>query len=153
MNRVGNAPLILMAEDDPEDVMFAQDALAEAKMPNPFVVVEDGQELMDYLKRTGSFAPPFEASRPGIILMDLNMPRKDGKEALTEIRSDPTLKDIPVIVLTTSKADSEILNTYSLGANSYIVKPVSFEGLVGVMRSIDNYWFEFVKLPVHPEFA
>ena len=150
MGKARDAALILMAEDDPEDAMLARDALHEAKLLNPFVVVEDGQELMDYLHRTGAFAPPHPAVHPGIILVDLNMPRKNGKEALAEIRSDPTLRDIPVVVLTTSKAEEDVLRSYSLGANSFIVKPVSFEGLVDVMRGIDTYWFEIVRLPAHP---
>ena len=150
MGKARDAALILMAEDDPEDAMLARDALHEAKLLNPFVVVEDGQELMDYLHRTGAFAPPHPAVHPGIILLDLNMPRKNGKEALAEIRSDPTLRDIPVVVLTTSKAEEDVLRSYSLGANSFIVKPVSFEGLVDVMRGIDTYWFEIVRLPAHP---
>lgn len=150
MGKTGDAALILMAEDDPEDAMLARDALADAKLLNPLKVVEDGQQLMDYLHRTGAFAPPEPAARPGIILLDLNMPKKDGKEALAEIRSDPALRDIPVVVLTTSKAEEEVLRSYSLGANSFIVKPVSFEGLVDVMRSIGRYWFEIVVLPTDP---
>ena len=150
MGKAGDAVLILMAEDDPEDAMLARDALHEAKLINPLVAVEDGQQLMDYLHCTGAFAPPHPAVRPGIILLDLKMPKKDGKEALAEIRSDPTLRDIPVVILTTSKADEEVIRSYSLGANSFIVKPVSFEGLVDVMRSIETYWFEMVTLPAHP---
>ena len=149
MGKAGDAVLILMAEDDPEDAMLAADALHEAKLLNPFVVVEDGWALMDYLHRTGAFAPPHPAVRPGIILLDLNMPRMNGKEALAEIRSDPGLRDIPVVVLTTSRADEDVLRSYTLGANSFIVKPVSFEGLVDVMRGIESYWFEMVRLPAH----
>ena len=151
MGKAGDAELILMAEDDPEDAMLARDALHEAKLINPLVEVEDGQQLMDYLHRDGVFAPPYPAVRPGLILLDLNMPKKDGKEVLAEIRSDPTLREIPVVVLTTSKADEDVLRSYSLGANSFIVKPVSFEGLVDVMRSIDDYWFEMVRLPTHSD--
>ena len=153
MGKAGDAALILMAEDDPEDAMLARDALHEAKLLNPFVVVADGQQLMDYLHRTGAFAPPHPAVRPAIILLDLNMPRKNGKEALAEIRSDPALREIPVVVLTTSKADEDVLRSYSLGANSFIVKPVSFDGLVEVMRTIDHYWFEMVRLPTHSDAA
>ena len=149
MGKAAEAALILMAEDDPEDAMLARDALHEAKLLNPLVVVEDGQQLMDYLHRTGAFAPPYPAVHPGIILLDLNMPRMDGKEALAEIRSDPKLRDIPVLVLTTSKAEEDVLRSYELGANSFIVKPVTFEGLVDVMRSIETYWFEIVRLPAH----
>ena len=149
MGKAGDAVLILMAEDDPEDAMLAADALHEAKLLNPFVVVEDGRALMDYLHRTGAFAPPHPAVRPGIILLDLNMPRMNGKEALAEIRSDPGLRDIPVVVLTTSRADEDVLRSYTLGANSFIVKPVSFEGLVDVMRGTESYWFEMVRRPAH----
>lgn len=149
MGKAGDAVLILMAEDDPEDAMLATDALHEAKLLNPFVVVEDGRALMDYLHRTGAFAPPHPAVRPGIIVLDLNMPRMNGEEALAEIRSDPGLRDIPVVVLTTSRADEDVLRSYTLGANSFIVKPVSFEGLVDVMRGIESYWFEMVRLPAH----
>ena len=149
MGKAGDAVLILMAEDDPEDAMLAADALHEAKLLNPFVVVEDGRALMDYLHSTGAFAPPHPAVRPGIILLDLNMPRMNGKEALAEIRSDPGLRDIPVVVLTTSRADEDVLRSYTLGANSFIVKPVSFEGLVDVIRGIESYWFEMVRLPAH----
>ena len=149
MGKAAVAALILMAEDDPEDAMLARDALQEAKLLNPLVVVEDGQQLMDYLHGTGAFAPPYPTVHPGIILLDLNMPRMDGKEALAEIRSDPKLRDITVLVLTTSKAEEDVLRSYELGANSFIVKPVTFEGLVDVMRSIETYWFEIVSLPVH----
>ena len=149
MGKAAEAALILMAEDDPEDAMLARDALQEAKLLNPLVVVEDGQQLMDYLQGTGAFAPPYPTVHPGIILLDLNMPRMDGKEALAEIRSDPKLRDIPVLVLTTSKAEEDVLRSYELGANSFIVKPVTFEGLVDVMRSIETYWFEIVRLPAH----
>ena len=149
MSKARDAAMILMAEDDPEDAMLARDALHEAKLLNPLVVVEDGQQLMDYLHRAGAFAPPHPAVRPEIILLDLNMPRKDGKEVLAEIRSDPALCEIPVVVLTTSKAEEDVLRSYSLGANSFIVKPVSFDGLVDVMRSLDDYWFEMVRLPTH----
>ncbi len=149
MGKAGDAVLILMAEDDPEDAMLARDALHEAKLINPLVAVEDGQQLMDYLHRTGAFAPPHPAVRPGIILLDLKMPKKDGREVLAEIRSDPALRDIPVVVLTTSKAQEDVLRSYSLGANSFIVKPVSFDGLVDVMRRVDKYWFEMVRLPAH----
>ena len=149
MGKTGDAVLILMAEDDPEDAMLAADALHEAKLLNPFVVVEDGRALMDYLHRTGAFAPPHPAVRPGIILLDLNMPRMNGKEALAEIRSDPGLRDIPVVVLTTSRDDEDVLRSYTLGANSFIGKPVVFEGLVDVLRGIESYWFEMVRLPAH----
>ena len=153
MGKARDAALILMAEDDPEDAMLARDALHEAKLVNPFVVVEDGQQLMDYLHRTGAFAPPHPTVRPALILLDLNMPKKDGREALAEIRSDATLRDVPVVVLTTSRAEEDVIRSYSLGANSFIVKPVSFAGLVDVMRGLESYWFEMVRLPTHADAA
>ena len=149
MGKAGDAVLILMAEDDPEDAMLAADALHEAKLLNPFVVVEDGRALMDYLHRTGAFAPPHPAVRPGIILLDLNMPRMNGKEALAEIRSDPVLRDIPVVVLTTSRADEDVLRSSALGANSFIVQPLSFEVLVDVMRGVESSWFGMLRRPAH----
>jgi CheY-like chemotaxis protein len=104
--------------------------------------------LMDYLHRRGKFAPPNEAPRPGLILLDLNMPRKDGREALKEIKAEPELRSIPVVVLTTSKAEEDIYRTYDLGVNSFITKPVNFESLVALMRTLGKYWFEIVELPV-----
>jgi CheY-like chemotaxis protein len=109
--------------------------------------VENGEELMDYLHRRGAFADPARSPRPGLILLDLNMPRKDGREALAEIKSDPALRQIPVVVLTTSKAEEDIYRTYDLGVNSFITKPVTFDGLVNVMRTLGTYWFEIVELP------
>ena len=138
---------ILMADDDPEDRMLAQEALQQARLANDLHFVEDGEELMDYLRGRNSYANGSMAPRPGLILLDLNMPKMDGREALAEIRSDPDLRLIPVVVLTTSKEDEDILRTYDLGANSFIVKPVAFEGLVGVMKSLQKYWFEIVELP------
>ena len=102
---------------------------------------------MDFLHRRGRYAPPTPAPRPGLILLDLNMPRKDGREALQEIKADPELRRIPVVVLTTSKADEDICRTYDVGANSYITKPVTFEGLVDVVRALGRYWVEIVALP------
>jgi len=137
---------ILLADDDPEDCMLAQDALAESKLANQLHVVQDGEELLDYLYQRGKYDAT-NAPRPGLILLDLNMPRLDGREALARIKSDANLRAIPVVVLTTSKAEEDIYRTYDLGANSYITKPVSFEGLVGVTRTLADYWFGIVKLP------
>ena len=139
--------IILLADDDADDRMLAKEALAESRLANDLRFVQDGEELMDYLYRRGRFAAPGEAPRPGLILLDLNMPRKDGREALREIKSDPNLRSIPIIVLTTSKAEEDIYRTYDLGVNSFITKPVSFDGLVGVMRALGRYWFEIVELP------
>jgi CheY-like chemotaxis protein len=138
---------ILMADDDPDDRMLAQDALKEARLGNQMYFVEDGEALMDYLHRRGAYSDPATSPRPGLILLDLNMPRKDGREALKEIKSDPELRRIPVVVMTTSKVDQDILRSYDLGANSYITKPVTFDELVAVARGLGHYWFEIVELP------
>lgn len=139
--------VILLADDDEEDRMLAANALEESRVVNDFRFVEDGEELLDYLYHRGKYAAPGSSPAPGLILLDLNMPRKDGREALREIKSDPDLRRIPVVVLTTSKAEEDIYRTYDLGANSFITKPVSFEGLVAVMRDIGRYWIEIVELP------
>lgn len=138
---------ILMADDDAEDRAFAQEALLEARLANSLKFVEDGEQLMDYLNRRGAYADPNDSPRPGLILLDLNMPRKDGREALREIKENPDFRSIPVVVLTTSKADEDIVRSYQLGVNSYIQKPVTFEGLVKVMQALGRYWFEIVELP------
>jgi len=140
--------VILMADDDADDRLLAQDALAECGLANDLRCVENGEELLDYLHRRGKYSEPGKAPRPGLILLDLNMPRKDGREALREIKTDPELRKIPVVVLTTSKADTDIGNIYALGANSFIAKPVAFDSLVRVMKAIKSYWFETVELPV-----
>ncbi|HEX2060569.1 MAG TPA: response regulator [Thermoanaerobaculia bacterium] len=139
--------VILLADDDEEDRMLAGDALEASRVVNDLRFVEDGEELLDYLYHRGRYAEPGSAPTPGLILLDLNMPRKDGREALREIKADPELRRIPVVVLTTSKAEEDIYRTYDLGANSFITKPVSFEGLVAVMRDIGRYWIEIVELP------
>ncbi len=138
---------ILLADDDADDRMMAGDALEESRLANDLRFVEDGEELMDYLCRRGRYAAPEVAPRPGLSLLDLNMPRKDGREALREIKADPELRKIPVVVLTTSKAEEDIYRTYDLGVNSFITKPVMFESLVEVMRTLGKYWFEIVELP------
>jgi CheY-like chemotaxis protein len=138
---------ILLADDDEEDRMLACDALAESRLSNDITCVTDGEDLMDYLHRQGKYAPPVEAPRPSLILLDLNMPKKDGREALREIKSDPDLRRISVVVLTTSKAEEDIYSSYDSGASSFISKPVTFEGLVEVMKGLGRYWFEIVDLP------
>ena len=146
--RVERKPIvILLADDDEEDRMLACDALAESRLSNEISCVTDGEELMDYLHRRGKYAPPAEAPRPGLILLDLNMPKKDGREALREIKSDPDLRQISVVVLTTSKAEEDIYSSYDSGASSFISKPVTFQGLVDVMKGLGKYWFEIVDLP------
>jgi CheY-like chemotaxis protein len=138
---------ILMADDDADDRDFARTAMEESRLVNELRFVEDGEELLDYLHRRGRYTDPKDSPRPGLILLDLNMPRKDGREALREIKSDPVLKMIPVVVLTTSKAEEDILRSYDLGANCFITKPVTFEGLVDVVRVLDKHWFQIVELP------
>ena len=140
---------LLLADDDPDDRLLARQALEKSRLVSDLRCVEDGEELLDYLHRRGKYSDPKESPRPGLILLDLNMPRKDGREALREIKSDPRLRDIPIVVLTTSKAEEDIARTYHLGVNSYITKPVKFAALVEVMRSLGKYWFEIVELPGH----
>ena len=147
MNSALRPIIILMADDDPEDRMLAQEALKEARLANDLHFVEDGEELMDYLRHRNGYSDESTSPRPGLILLDLNMPKMDGREALQEIRSDPDLRLIPVVVLTTSKTEEDILRTYGLGASSFINKPVAFEGLVDVMKTLQKYWFEIVELP------
>ena len=136
-----------MADDDADDRMLTRDALKESRLVNDLRWVEDGEELLDYLKRRGKYTDDENAPRPGIILLDLNMPRKDGREALKEIKADPDLRDIPVVVFTTSKAEEDIYRTYKLGVNSFITKPVTFDNLIQVMQTLGKYWFEVVELP------
>lgn len=138
---------ILMADDDEDDRLLTQDAFKEYRVCNDLRFVENGEELMDYLHRKGKFSDPKTSPRPGLILLDLNMPRKDGREALAEIKSDPNLRSIPIVVLTTSKAEEDIVSTYELGVNSFITKPVTFEGLVEVVKTLGKYWIEIVELP------
>jgi CheY-like chemotaxis protein len=139
---------ILMADDDEDDRELTRDALHEARLANDLRFVFDGVELMDYLRREGTYADSsVEAPRPGIILLDLNMPKKNGREALAEIKAEETLRRIPIVVLTTSNDEQDVLRTYDLGANSFITKPVTFGGLVEVMRAWGRYWFEIVDLP------
>ncbi len=147
MKERGKPITILMAEDDPDDRLLSKDALAEAHLSNELYFVEDGEELMDFLcfrgKYSGSNKPPV----PGLILLDLNMPKKDGREALQEIKSDANLRRIPVVVLTTSKAEEDIVRSYDLGVSGYVTKPVKFEELINIMRILGQYWFEIVELP------
>jgi CheY-like chemotaxis protein len=149
-NTLGKPIIILMADDDADDRMLAKDALEECRLANNLHFVEDGEELMDYLNRRGKYRELVGSPRPGLILLDLNMPKKDGREALREIKDDPELRRIPIVVLTTSKADEDILRSYDLGANSFISKPVTFESLVTLMKTLGKYWFEIVELP-NPE--
>lgn len=137
---------IIIADDDPEDRMLAEDALKESRLVNDVRFVEDGEELLDYLQLRGKYTDPDSAPRPGMILLDLNMPRMDGREALKVIKNDPELRRIPVVVLTTSKAEEDIYRSYDLGVNSFIIKPVTFDSLVNIMRVLETYWFEIVEI-------
>jgi len=138
-----------MADDDADDRQLAREAFDEAKLSNDLRFVEDGAELLEYLQRRGKYSDPASSPRPGIILLDLNMPKVDGREALTRIKLDPNLKCLPVVVLTTSKAEIDIIRSYNLSAASYIAKPITFEGLVEVVRTLGRYWLEIVELPDH----
>ncbi len=142
-----NAITILMADDDQDDCLMVKEAFEESRLANDLRFVGDGEALLDYLHHRGRYADTTASPRPGVILLDLNMPRKDGREALREIKSDPDLKSIPVVVLTTSKAEEDVYRSYNTGANSFVVKPVTFDGLVEVIRSLGKYWFEIVELP------
>jgi CheY-like chemotaxis protein len=146
MNKHGKPITILTADDDEDDRRLTREALLEGRLANDLRFVENGEELMDYLRRQGKFTGT-EVPRPGLILLDLNMPRKDGRTVLKEIKSDPELRQIPVVVLTTSQADEDIYKSYDLGVNSYIVKPVTFDALVDILQTLEKYWFEIVELP------
>jgi CheY-like chemotaxis protein len=138
---------ILMADDDEEDRMLTRKAFDLNRVGNELRFVEDGEDLLDYLYQRGKYEGGVNAPRPGLILLDLNMPRLDGREALAVIKRDPALRRIPVVVMTTSEADHDIARSYDLGANSYITKPVTFESLAQVIKALDAYWFEIVALP------
>jgi CheY-like chemotaxis protein len=147
MSDSGHAITILMADDDEDDRLLARDALREARLHNDLRTVVDGVELLKYLRREGDYADPESSPWPGLVLLDLNMPRMDGREALREIKGDPKLRSLPVVVLTTSKAEEDIVRTYDTGVNSFITKPVTFLGLVDVMKAFSRYWLEIVDLP------
>jgi len=142
---------ILMADDDPDDRLLVKDALAEsegeAKVADQLRFVDDGEDLMDYLLRRGKYAEPNQAPRPDLILLDLNMPKKDGREALREIRSLEELRNIPVVVFSTSRAETDIKLVYGLGANSFVTKPVAFDALVNTLSVLARYWLGIVELP------
>jgi CheY-like chemotaxis protein len=143
-----SSPVILMADDDEEDRMMTREAFAETRFQNNFYTVKDGEELMDYLYRRNEYADPKDAPTPGLILLDLNMPKKDGREALNEIKGNPLFRSIPVVILTTSNTDEDILRTYTIGVNSFVTKPAAFGELVELARDLTKYWFEVVQLPV-----
>jgi CheY-like chemotaxis protein len=142
----GKAVEILLIEDSPGDVRLTVEALKEAKVNNNLSVVPDGVEAMDFLRQKGSYK---DAIRPDLILLDLNLPRKDGREVLAEVKNDPQLKQIPVVVLTTSRSEQDVLQAYDLHANCYITKPVDFKQFMTVVKSIENFWLTVVKLPAN----
>lgn len=150
MSKQGKPITILMADDDFDDRRLTQEALMEGRLVNDLRFVENGEELLEYLRRQGKYATA-DAPRPGLILLDLNMPRKDGRTVLKEIKNDPELRHIPVVILTTSKADEDVYRSYDLGVNSYIVKPVTFDALVDILQTLEKYWFEVVELPIDGE--
>jgi CheY-like chemotaxis protein len=139
--------VIVMAEDDLDDRLLIKDALAESNWPADLRFVDNGEEMMDYLTRSGKYADAKAAPKPNLILLDLNMPRKDGREVLREMKTRVDLKRIPVVVLTTSRADTDIEKMYELGANSFISKPIQFDSLVKLMRLLSQYWLQTVELP------
>lgn len=139
--------IILMADDDEDDVMLTKRALKKSHLLNSLYAVGDGEELLDYLFNRGKYTNSEQYPRPGVILLDLNMPKKDGREALKEIKANAKFKDIPVVVFTTSKAETDIYKSYQLGVNSFITKPVTFDKLLEVMTALGKYWFEIVELP------
>ncbi|MEO6725944.1 MAG: response regulator [Blastocatellia bacterium] len=147
MKQNGQSIVILMADDDADDRLLCQQALEESRVLNNLYFVEDGEQLMDYLNQRGKYAAPADAPCPGLILLDLNMPRKDGREALHEIKSNPDLRRIPIVVMTTSQAEEDIFRSYDLGANSFVTKPVTFGRLVELMKALGQFWVEFVEIP------
>ena len=141
----GRSPIeILLVEDNPGDVRLTREALREGKVRNHLTVVGDGVEALAYLRRAGKYAG---APRPDLIFLDLNLPKKDGREVLEEIKSDEALKRIPVVVLTTSKAEEDVLKSYNLHANCYVTKPVDLDQFIRVVKSVNDFWFTVVKLP------
>lgn len=143
----GKPVVFLMADDDPDDRMLTKEAMVESRILNDLRFVEDGEELFEYLNRQGKYTDPATSPRPSVILLDLNMPKKDGREALKEIKADPNLRRIPIVIMTTSQSEEDILRSYDLGASSYITKPVTFDRLVDLMKALGQYWIEFVELP------
>jgi CheY-like chemotaxis protein len=139
--------IVLMADDDEDDQMFAQDAFEESRLPHHLTFVNDGEALIEYLKGCLESDGPSHTLLPDLILLDLNMPRKDGREALREIKENPRLRHIPVVVLTTSSSDGDVFRSYDIGANSYITKPVTFDSLVEVLDTLGKYWLSVVRLP------
>ena len=146
MNVAGSPIVLLIAEDDPDDQLLVREALEENRLANDIYFVNNGEELLDFLYHRGRYTTE-DAPFPDLILLDLNMPKVDGRQALAIIKADPELHRIPIVVLTTSRAEEDVLRTYDLGVNSFIVKPVTFEALVHVTKMLTQYWFSIVRLP------
>lgn len=142
-----NSVTLVIADDDEDDRLLTIEALKDLRLINPIVEVGDGEELMDYLRHRGKFSGNKGLPLPGLILLDLNMPRMDGRQALKEIKGDPDLRRIPVLVFTTSKADEDIIRSYDIGANSFITKPLTVEAFSTVVRGLHRYWLEIVEIP------
>jgi CheY-like chemotaxis protein len=148
MKKEVGAPTILVADDDPDDRQWINEALTETRMVDNVSFVEDGEDLLDFLHHRGKYTARPSLSYPGLILLDLNMPRMDGREALKAIKSDVRLRHIPIIILTTSKARQDIFHTYNMGANSVILKPVTYSALVQIMYNLTHFWFDTAELPL-----
>ena len=147
----GKPPIIIVAEDDEDDRQWVKEALLESDVAHQVVFVNDGEELMDYLRHRGRYAALAATGNltyPGLVLLDLNMPRKDGREALKEIKTDPRLRHIPIVILTTSKAEEDVFRTYNMGANTVIHKPVTHNDLTQIMQTLTRYWFQVAELPL-----
>ena len=143
-----SAPIrIVVADDDADDRMLIEEALEESRLSNPVDFCVDGIDLLEYLNREGGWTEMAKEPLPGLILLDLNMPRMDGRTALEKIKADDRFKRIPIVILTTSKSEEDIVRTYGLGVNSFITKPVTFDGLVSIVQALTHYWFEIVALP------
>ena len=147
----GKPAVILLAEDDPGDQELTRRALEHSRIRNELYIVEDGEEALDYLFRRGKYENPTSSPKPDLMLLDLNMPKMDGKQLLKQMRADPTLRRIPVVALTTSRQESDIIRTYDLGANSYIVKPVDMDQFINAIKVLKDYWFQIVVLPPRGE--
>jgi len=138
---------IHMCDDDPDDQLLVSDALEEARLGNPIDFTTNGKELLQYLNREDKYSHLIDQPLPGLILLDLNMPVMDGREVLSKLKQHDKFRSIPIIILTTSKAEADIARTYDMGVNSFIMKPVSFDSLVEMIRSVTDYWFHLVSLP------
>jgi len=144
---------VLLVEDDPDDVEITRRAFRKGRIANPLHVVRDGEEALEYLRRSGRYADPDQAPRPGLILLDLNLPRVDGRELLQIIKSTPELRALPVVVLTSSSQEEDVFGCYDSGANTYMTKPVEFDKFLQAVMTIGRYWFCFAELTKNPEGA